>query len=363
MYGLKVATNFIDKETKETHKVGQIIELPRERAIDAVGKKVAEIIEAKNFEWDHKTVVCINSFAPIGGIEQAMLNLVQTFPNRLLILTAAISGYWLEAISEYANIIVDPEHKRKIEADVVILTQFDSNIWLDNITGYKKVYQQVHADYGYYKGSFDAGKYLNDKRIDLLLPVSDNAKRGLSDVYGKDGITLANCQRVPQNARKKPLIGYFGRCTPEKNPEGLYSFIKAVNDSKHDAYFLISSNMRYAARNIWLKLKNTENVILIDSAPGAMVLMPKCDYLIQLSKGEASCEVVREALDNHVPVLVSRIPAFEYIKDGIHGWHTSGTPTKEELDNIFNKMPNITPKEWDRKTDMATWRKVLEGKL
>lgn len=363
MYKIKATTQFTDKETLEIYKVGDVIDFPRQRAIDAIKKDIAVLVECSNFEWDHKTVVCINSFAPIGGIEQAILNLVRTLPNKLTVLTAEITPYWFEAISEYANIIVDPTHKRKIEADVVLLTQFDSSIWLNNIKGYKKVYQQVHADYGYYGKDFDASKWLNDKRIDKFLPVSDNALKGIQKMYGKDGIVLANCQRVADKGSKPPIIGYFGRCTPEKNPEGLYNFIKTVNESNYKAHFIIASNMRFVARNIWMKLKEIPNVILLDSSPDAVILMPKCDYLIQLSKGEASCEVVREALDNHVPVLVSRIPAFEYIKDGVHGWHTSGNPTAEELSNIFTKAPKITQKEWERKTDIATWRKVLGGKL
>ena len=309
-------------------------------------------------------ILFVNSLQGIGGIETSILNLVRSYPNRIKIVVKLIDSYWFLEISKYADIIVDKDMKGRYTAKVVILTQFDSNVWLDLLTKRPDMtYQQVHADYSRYKEiRFNPIEYLTDPRIDKLLPVSEAAQAGLKNRYGLEAECLPNA--VNPKREQPLLIGFFSRSTEEKNPKGLLKFIETVNNSEHEAVFLISSNTFVDCREVHESLVQIPNVLMLNEPKNySPVLIPKLDYLIQLSTAEASCEVVREALDNHVPVIVSNIPAFKYIKDGVLGYHVEdeGVSAKT-LDKIFNKKPVITDEIWHRETDKR-WEKVLKGTL
>ena len=159
------------------------------------------------------------------------------------------------------------------------------------------------------------------------------------------------------------MIGFFSRSSSEKNPEGVFEFIKAAEKYGYDANYFIASDFETWKPHLVEAVNSMKNVIYRQANERAIDLLPNMDYLIQTSFAEASCEVVHEALDAGVPVIVSKIPAFDYIKDGVLGWHIDNVPTRAQIENIFEKIPKITKDVWDEKTDIKTWTKVLEGKL
>ena len=361
MYQLETISPWYDLKAKKWINGGKSVINDSSRVQILLREKVVRPVGVfGNCKDKKKVLLFMTDFLGIGGIETAVHNLVRAFPNRITIVCRKIDAHWFLEIGKYADIVIDPEMLGKYEADVAILTQFDTSLWLDNFEKLpKKVYQQVHADYSQYeKIEFDARKYLTDERITKLLPVSEAAKSGLKKRYNLDSLLLPNAVKPVE---KPPLlIGYFSRATKEKNPEGLVEFIKTVNAQGFDAEFLICSTTAIDAPEVHYQLSQFENVCLSDANHGSPRLISKCDYIVQLSIAEASCEVVREALDNHVPVIVSDIPAFEYIKDGVLGYHWDGKP--ETLKQIFENKPKITDKEWKRTTDKL-WSKVIGGTL
>lgn len=365
MYRLLTTEDWFDlKQQKWVHRGVEFTMDEPERVKILLDNQVVRPLGATGkVKSKKKVLLFMTDFLGIGGIETAVLSLVKNFPNKITIVCRKIDSYWFFEVSKYADIIIDLEMAGTYEADVVILTQFDTRLWLDNfVKPPRKVYQQVHADYSQYgKIKFDPKEHLTDPRINKLLPVSEAAKRGLKKRYDLDSTLLPNAVKPVE---KPPLtIGYFSRATQEKNPEGLVDFICAVISAGYDAEFIVCSTTAIDAPETHFRLSQFENVLLSDANHGSARLIPKCDYIIQLSIAEASCEVVREALDNHVPVIVSNIPAFEYIKDGVLGYHVDEKNLdKKTLDKIFSKVPKITEKEWKRETD-TRWKDVLEGKL
>ena len=362
MYRLLTTEDWFDlKQGKWVHRgVEFTMDDPKRVKILLDNNVVRPLLAFGKVKTKKKVLLFMTDFLGIGGIETAVLNLVKNFPNKITIVCRKIDPYWFFQVSKYADIIIDLEMAGEYEADVVILTQFDTRLWLDNFKEVpKKIYQQVHADYSQYgEINFDPVEHLTDKRITKLLPVSEAAKSGLKKRYKLEGTLLPNAVK-PKD--KPPLfLGYFSRATQEKNPEGLVEFIKAVNNAGYNAEFVVCSTTALDAPETHFRLSQFDNVCLSDANHGSAALIPKMDYIIQLSTAEASCEVVREALDNHVPVIVSNIPAFEYIKDGVLGYHWDNKP--ETLEKIFKKKPKITEKEWKRETDKL-WEKVIGGTL
>lgn len=369
MYRLLTTESWFDIKKQTWRVAGDVVELSDTKRIKILlNSKVARPLSSKGKVSRNKNqkevILFVNSLQGIGGIETSILNLVRSFPNRIKVVVKLIDPYWFLEISKYADIIVDKEMRGRYHADVVILTQFDSNVWLELLDNKPDMtYQQVHADYSQYKEiKFNPIEYLADPRIDKLLPVSEAARDGLKKRYDLDAECLPNA--VDPRTSQPLLIGFFSRSTEEKNPRGLLRFIETVNNSEYEAVFLISSNTFVDCRDVHESLVQIPNVLMLNEPKNySPVLIPKLDYLIQLSTAEASCEVVREALDCHVPVLVSNIPAFNYIKDGVLGYHIEdeGVSAKT-LKKIFTEKPVITKDVWHRETDKR-WKKVLEGTL
>ena len=362
MYKLLTIEDWFDlKANKWVHRDTECDMDDKKRAKVLFDAKVVRPLGSTNkVKTKKKTLLFMTYCQGIGGIETAVMNLVKAYPNRITIVCRDLDAYWFLELGEYADIIIDREMSGRYEADTVILTQFDTVLWLDNFDKPpRKVYQQVHADYSQYKEiNFNPLEYLTDKRINKLLPVSEAAKAGLKKRYNLDSMLLPNAVKPVE---EPPLfIGYFSRATTEKNPKGLLEFIKTINASGRKAEFIICSTTAIDAPEVHYELSKLDNVLLSDANHGSTVLIPKMDYLVQLSTAEASCEVVREALDNHVPVIVSDIPAFKYIKDGELGYHWDGKETT--LKKIFEQKPVITKEKWYRETNSA-WSKVIEGKL
>lgn len=370
-YKFKVTRTFSDSFLGDYAKVreaGEVIETDNhEYASWLVNSGIVKPVEAKHFEpkKGEETFVCFDGFARVGGIETATYSLVQQFPDRITILNDEMNPKWFLKLAEFANVIVDEKREGRYSARSIILAQYNSNIWLDNFDNLDKakVYQQIHADLAYYASREEnfTRPYVGDTRIDKFLAVSKNAKDGMKSVFGIDSIVLGNVKKPKSN--KKPLIGFFSRSSSEKNPEGVFEFIKAAEKYGYNANYFIASDFETWKPHLVEVVKSMKNVIYRQANERAIELLPNMDYLIQPSFAEASCEVVHEALDAGVPVIVSKIPAFEYIKDGVLGWHIDSVPTRAQIENIFEKIPKITKDVWDEKTDIKTWTKVLEGKL
>lgn len=358
-YKLKTIKPWVDTEANVTRKPGEEVELSEDRTRVVLDYKVCEPKLVGNL-GKKKTILAMRGFLDVGGIETAVENLVENYPHKLCIVTESITADWYLRLGKNAEIIIDPKHEKKLKCDTLVLVQYDSGRFLENIEA-KHVYQQVHADFRK-ENLPDAKKYFTDKRIEKFLTVSEVVSEGLKDKFKLDSTVVPNC--VAPKRQDPMLFGYFGRATREKGIPELTEFIRKCDEFGYDAEFIVATqNLRMFQPSAYAYMKDRKNVMLLEASKSALAWRKTCDYIIQLSTTEGTCESVKEALDAHIPVIVSRIPAFDYVIEGKTGYHIGEHVREEDLQKIFEKKPKITAREWHRETDTQLWNKVLGGKL
>lgn len=133
------------------------------------------------------------------------------------------------------------------------------------------------------------------------------------------------CPEYPDDQRLKLLT--VGRLSPEKNPLRIIETAKLLNEKKVEFIWLIvgDGNLRDTIENGIRKNQLEGKVILAGNQPNPYRFMSRCDVYLQFSLFEADPITVREAAVFNKPMVLSDIPAFRQIRDGLNNIQLAGT--------------------------------------
>lgn len=358
-YKIRVSAPFMDAITNETVPGGSIFEtdsLPR--ALKIIKMELGELLAIEHHKTGPKIMIHQKYCYKIGGIETANRQLAEAFKDRnLLFVYNAPNLEQMLAIGKTCDVMWD-DGSQHYDVDVLIMTNYDSAPAIIDRVKAKKIYQQIHADFANLKKMEIWANFTwqPHERVDKVLAVSKTAQNGLKTALGIESVVVPN---VLGNLPRPLTFMVMSRASAEKGIDRVIELIKRMDDAGKDFVVYICSTAEQHPGMVE-ELKN-RHVVMVEPSLYNTALLKAADYLIQLSLNESYCYSVREALEQGVPCIVSRIPEFEkLIKDGKNGYLLDDDLGNLDIDKIFNKRPTPEPRH---EKIPETWEKVLEGKL
>lgn len=358
-----------DIETGADLPMGSIITTnDRERVRKAIDNKLTRIsaIRHQNRPKGNKILVYCSYLAPFGGIETATLELVKRYGAKYNITLAARQCQQDMAfkIGEYVDFIYDSDVQEYDldKGDVLIVVQYDAAGVINKVTGHPKVYQQNHAVWDMlpnlkFKSIIEYGN-----KIDTILSVSDEARRGLIARYDKDSVVVPNIISAPG---KSVVFGFFSRSSAEKGFDTIMPAIKKFRQYGKPFVFVVSTSAVGGNANQIYKLSKEPEVIMLQGGIDNRSMIPNIDFLWQLSTIESMGLSVYEALLSGTPVVASKISTFEeIIENGKTGFLVEHDLSDLPVEKIFKmaeqrrRQPMIN---LDEKGVDEIWDKVFRG--
>lgn len=364
IYGVKVIKPFIDADTGDNLPIGGILETDsafRVRNIIKLGLGV--FAYARHEGKQGKRIIIQQNFCyKIGGIETANQQIAKVFADRniaFLFQTADLSQC-LE-LAKTCDVIID-DNKRKYDADILVLSNYNSAKKIIDRVKAPKVYQQIHADFESLKKmpEWKTFRWSPNPRTNRVLAVSETAKNGLKNAFGIDSTVVPNIL-APIEKERRMVFMVLSRATREKGIDRLMSLVERMKGAGKDFVVFLCATIEQLSKKERERLEACDKILLIPPSIYSKELLRSADYLIQLSYNESYCYSVREALQMKVPVIASRIPEFEkLIEDGGNGYILDDDLGNLDIEKIFNEVPK--PKAYSEKID-PLWEKVMEGEL
>lgn len=364
---LKANAEIQDIITGEIHPRNSLFEITQEERVkDMVGKRhVATLKQIKCGikKSGNKILVAHNFMAIIGGVERAELNLAKQFKDRDI--TFLFKQYALEPVlelSKYCDVIID-EPDEEYETDVLIMANFETDTAMVKRVKSRKTYQQIHADWQGLKEftEWKGYQWQPDKRVDKVLAVSETAAKGLQTAFKSpiDSIVVRNVF-LEEKPPKTLFFLTLSRLSKEKGAMRTLQMIQKLEEAGKSFVWFFASTPSH--EGIEEKLRDKANIVFIKPSIKNTSLIPKVDYLVQLSDNESYGFSVREALFNHTPVIVTKIPEFEKIvKDRQNGFILEKDLSNLDIEALyktdFSNMPEFK-EELDPK-----WERVLSGTI
>lgn len=363
IYKLEVLIRFNDIETGKMRERGEIVETTSgARAQNIIAQQLGELIEVSHNKTGKRILIHQNLLYKIGGIETANRQLARAFAdyNIAFIFGKVADMRQALKLAETCDVIIDRKD-RHYEADVLILSNYDSAPTIINRVKAPKVYQQIHADFNGLTSmqEWRHFKWRPHERVDKVLAVSDTAQKGLKDALGVDSVVVPNVLM--------PIIGHrmvflvLSRASREKGIERVLDLVDRFNAASKDFVLFLCSTIEALPKQYRDRIEKCPQILLIPPSIYSQELLRSADYLVQLSLNESYCYSVREALQLRVPVICSDIPEFrKLVKDGKNGYILDDDLSKLNINAIFNKKPR--PTAYSETID-ANWYKVLKGEL
>ena len=362
-FTIKAKEKFFDVEHDNVLvKKNELIETESfDRVKRIVRLGLGELIRAEHGKKGKRILIHQEWLYRIGGIETANQQIARTFKDSNIAFVFNKADQWqVLELARFQDVILD-DRIRKYEADVLVLQNYHSAAVILNRVKTKKVYQFIHGDLENLtkmKAQKDF-KLTADKRIDAYLSVSKDAQRGLKKKFGIDSKVLPN---ILNPIDEQPLVFcMLTRATEEKGIDRVIELAKRFDEAGKDFVIFLSSTIEQLPKSQQFEIQNNSRFVTVKPSVFGRELLRAADYLIQLSRNEAYCYSVREALQMRVPVIASRIPVFEkLIKEGENGYILDDDFENLDIDKIFTKIPK--PKAYIEKID-SNWSKLIKGEL
>lgn len=363
VYGVSVLHPFNDIITGKMLEIGAMLETDSERRVQNILKQqLGELAYVRHEGKKGKRVLVHQSLCyKIGGIETAHRQLAKAFADYdITFVFGKADQTQIMELAKTCSVIID-DGQRHYEADVVLLSNYDSAPLILSRIKADKVYQFIHTDWEAFQKLWQGFRWSPDAKIDKFISVSETAQEGVKSAFGVDSVVCRNILAPLDDKSRRMVFLVLSRATREKGIERLLDFIDRLDAAGKEFVVLLCSTIEQLPPQTQKRIKGASNILLIPPSPYSQELLRSADYLVQLSLVESYCYSVREALQRQVPVIVSKIPAFErLIKNGKNGYILEDDFSNLDIDKIFNKVPKIKP--YVEEID-PTWEKVLKGEL
>ena len=297
-----------------------------------------------------KIVLLQHYYNDIGGVETFLLNFCKRFGDEydMTLVCRDISLENAIMLSKYVNVII--ELTSPIECDICIITSVLTDDEYFQQIRYKEIYQMIHSDWTAMKKFWDWQFREHDPNTKYIA-VSEIARESFIREYNRDSVVIPN---ILDTEKYDIKLVSFTRLTEEKG----YERMKKLCD-----YF-----KKYKIKYIWdvfgtnpLGYVSYGNMVLHSPIREGQRVMGGYDYVVQLSDTESFCLTMYEALQNHVPVLVTPFPnATLDIKDGKNGYILPFDMklTEKDIKKIVNNIPKNV--DYEQKGVDELWKKILK---
>ena len=297
-----------------------------------------------------KIVLLQHYYNEIGGVETFLRNFCKRFGDEydMTLVCRDISLDNAIALSKYVDVII--ELTSPIECDICIITSVLVDDEYFSQIKYKELYQMIHSDWTAMK-QFWTWNFREKDPNTKYIAVSECARQSFIREYNRDSVVIPN---LLDDEKYQIRIVVFSRLTEEKG----YFRLRTLCDlfEKYDYTYVID-----VFGTNPLNYTNYKNMILHEPIRDGQRVMRAYDYVAQLSDTESFCLTMYEALQNHVPVLVTPFPnALIDIKDGVNGYMLPFDMklTKKDIDKIVNKIPKNVSYKQEGVDEL--WKKILK---
>lgn len=363
IYRIEVIVPFTDIVTGKLLEWGNILETDSvERVRNILAQSLGKLVSVQHTSKKGKRVLIHQSLCyKIGGIETANRQIAKAFADYdITFLFNTADTTQVMELAKTCSVIIDDKVSH-YETDVLILENYDSAAIIINRVKAQKIYQFVHTDWAAFKNLWNGFEWRPHEKIDKFVSVSETAQKGLKRAFGEDSVVCHNVLAPIDPKERRLVFVALSRATREKGIDRLLDFVNRLEKAGKDFVVFLCSTIEQLPTQTQKRIKASSKILLIPPSPYSQELLRSADYLVQLSLLESYCYSVREALQMQVPVIVSKIPAFEeIIEDGKNGYILKDDLSNLDVDKIFNKIPKIKP--YAEQID-PTWFKVLEGEL
>lgn len=297
-----------------------------------------------------KIVLLQHYYNEIGGVETFLLNFCKRFGDEydMTLVCRDISLENAIMLSKYVNVII--ELTSPIECDICIITSVLVDDEYFQQIRYKEIYQMIHSDWTAMK-KFWNWQFREHDPNTKYIAVSEIARESFIREYNRDSVVIPN---ILDTEKYDIKLVSFTRLTEEKG----YERMKKLCD-----YF-----KKYKIKYVWdvfgtnpLGYVSYGNMVLHSPVREGQRVMGGYDYVVQLSDTESFCLTMYEALQNHVPVLVTPFPnATLDIKNGENGYILPFDMklTEKDIKKIVNNIPKNA--EYEQEGVVDKWKKILK---
>ena len=297
-----------------------------------------------------KIVLLQHYYNEIGGVETFLRNFCKKFGDEydMTLVCRDISLENAIVLSKYVDVIV--EVTSPIECDICIITSVLVDDEYFSQIKYKEIYQMIHSDWTAMKKFWDWTYRERDPKTKYIA-VSECARESFIREFGHDSVVIPN---ILDDEEYQIKIVVFSRLTEEKGYKR-YCILCDLFEKYGISYVIdvFGTNP--------LGYTNYKNLIIHDPIRDGQRIMSGYTYVAQCSDTESFCLTMYEALQQHVPVLVTPFPnALLEIKDGENGYILPFDMklTKKDIEKIVNKVPkNVDYKQTGVE---ELWKKILK---
>ena len=342
------------KEVKEADKEGEVIimtnqnDLPelkryamvttptRIKGTELRGEPTA-LFEKIILPLQTQVVIYTSKTFHIGGIETWIYNFCQNMKDLydILVLYDSADGEQLHRLSKIVR--VKQNDSQKIICDTIIINRITDSI--PKNVEYKKSVQMIHAM-----------KLSENWRIpegrDEYIAVSNAVKKSFGT-----GKVIHNMTAPREKKDALLLISATRLGTFEKGAERMSKFAKGLDIAGIPYVWMVFSDIKppIDGQIVWLQPR-------LDIKP----FIGKADYLVQLSDQEGFGYSIIEAWEEGTPVITTPIDVLKEIgfSEGVNGYKVPFSMTNIDFDKFLD-VPKMLPQEWNNKTQVEKWVKVL----
>ena len=327
-----------------------------------VQARQATLESVKHGKPGKRIIVQMTYLNDIGGIETAMANMSQAFPeaNFCFVINSHASNAELQVLrlAKRHDVWIDKGYGQYNGDIALIFTPIMQSVPFERINC-PIVYQFIHSDIGKLMEMerWHDFNWKPDAKVTKVISVSETARDSLKQALGVDSEVLANILTEPP---KRPVFLCLSRATAEKGIDRLIKMVQAFDRAGKDyVLYLCSTLDPYGL--YYHDLKNSAHVVLVEPNPSNDSLMRGADYLVQLSSCESYCYSVHQATAQGVAVIGTNISEIaKVVTDGKNGYLLNLDMSNLDVEKIFNKIPK--PKAQPEPIDQ-NWHKVLTGEL
>lgn len=356
---------FDDAITGEHYEAGRLLNFAdKERVKFMCQRSICELvhIDAPKKKAGKRVLVYQNLLFKIGGIETADYQMARAFPDKdiVFVFRTADIAQGLR-LAQYAEVQID-DGEMPIEADIVILANYDSLDYCKGRIKAKKIYQQVHADWANMKKMWQWSSFHwePDECVDAVLAVSDTTVKALQTAFDEPikAALVPNILNPPEDNGFRVFLT-LSRFSAEKGADLIVAMARKFEEEGRHFVWIICGTM--SDSKLDARLAGDKNIVFMEPSIHNEGMIKNCDYLVQLSKNESYCYSVHQALACGKPCICTDIPEFrKVIKNGENGWlvgqNLEGLNTDAIFGELLNPKPTVEPIN-------PIWEKVFNGEL